>query len=50
LETNEGRADGAPLLATRAWNSAVQTVQLTSGASGEPSFTYSMWRELPRGR
>jgi Polyketide cyclase / dehydrase and lipid transport len=32
------------------WNSAVQTVQITSGANGQPGSTYSMWRELPSGR
>jgi len=32
------------------WNSAVQTVQRTSGETGEPGSTYSMERELPTGR
>jgi carbon monoxide dehydrogenase subunit G len=32
------------------WNSAVQTVKGTSGATGQPGSTYSMERELPTGR
>ncbi len=32
------------------WNSAVHTVHLTSGATGELGSTYSMGRELPAGR
>jgi carbon monoxide dehydrogenase subunit G len=32
------------------WNSAVQTVQRTSGESGGPGSTYSMRRELPTGQ
>jgi Polyketide cyclase / dehydrase and lipid transport len=32
------------------WNSAVQTVHITSGATGERGSTYSMGRELPAGR
>ncbi len=31
------------------WNSAVRTVQGTSGETGEPGATYSMERELPGG-
>jgi uncharacterized protein YndB with AHSA1/START domain len=37
-----------PLLLPR-WNSAVQTVHVTSGESGEPGSTYSMQRQLPIG-
>jgi len=32
------------------WNSAVQSVQGTSGGNGEPGSTYSMKRELPTGQ
>jgi carbon monoxide dehydrogenase subunit G len=32
------------------WNSAVQTVHITSGETGELGSTYSMERELPTGR
>jgi hypothetical protein len=32
------------------WNSAVRTVQLTSGRTGELGSTYSMERELPTGQ
>jgi uncharacterized protein YndB with AHSA1/START domain len=32
------------------WNSAVKSVQITSGTSGEPGSKYSMRRELPSGR
>lgn len=32
------------------WNSAVQSVHITSGGPGESSSTYSMVRELPTGR
>ena len=38
-----------PLLFPR-WNSAVQTVQRTSGQSGGPGSTYSMRRRLPTGQ
>jgi uncharacterized protein YndB with AHSA1/START domain len=32
------------------WNSAVQTVQISSGEMGEPGSKYSMVRDLPTGR
>jgi uncharacterized protein YndB with AHSA1/START domain len=32
------------------WNSAVQTVHLTSGEPGAPGSMYSMQREIPTGR
>jgi uncharacterized protein YndB with AHSA1/START domain len=38
-----------PLLFPR-WNSAVQTVHVTSGEPGGPGSTYSMQREIPSGR
>lgn len=38
-----------PLLLPR-WNSAVETVDRTSGESGRRGSTYSMQRELPSGR